>query len=738
MCGSWLHSRHLRSAPQRLQLLSRHCAWWEDSAGKSAGGLRAGGHVQHACVRAVASVARCTPAVQASNSDSEEAAKAGQVHKGSLQLVGAGAASQASGLYRGQWSNSRAPSIVAVQMRKSTPQPNPSCHAGRCKMKAAQWGTHRLAGSIGHSEVSLVTQRALLAGHVALQAARVGLLGRALCGAAGQQGRWAVEQWTGDHQVAQGRKRERSAANYQLTRRVGNHSVCPAAHPARLPVIRISRPRWQATQAHLAALAQPVFVGGEAGVGVRVGVRLDNAQAAVAGPVKRAAVQAHGVSALRKERGAGCGGWAGSPCVSPECSAALLEQPASVAQCTAQWRWCDVGATVADYRKHRAGRHALVPAMRPCQASRPARSGASQLHAPLQLLCMQLRPPLVPEPRYRVPPHLAANLAGQVVASQAQVAGRVNAVALEAVAAVVALKVIARLGGEPGGLDNNRHACRRGRSCHRGSPALAPRGVQGIGLREGSRMASGCAGRPVALRAWASTAAAAAPSPPSPRRGRTMCLALSRYTSAVTAVAARSTGGSGRAGLGCREERPQGTPRHPASRSIGHSQQPSARRTRRTCRQEAQQQREGPAAHSSTPCASTSLLSCWQRQEGAGQQQNLRAHAPAAPCTPSAKPRMAGAKGLGLFTARPPVRPQTPQDRRCTAMGGAGEPYEPAPDGREAMAALVLPPEHPPGCSCKLIRPGELGWGTSVCTVHWLLFQPVVSPAAVPEGQLCL
>lgn len=71
-------------------------------------------------------------------------------------------------------------------------------------------------------------------------------------------------------------------------------------------------------------------------------------------------------------------------------------------------------------------------------------------------------------------------------------------------------------------------------------------------------------------------------------------------------------------------------------------------------------------------------------------------------------------------------------------MGGAGEPYEPAPDGREAMAALVLPPEHPPGCSCKLIRPGELGWGTSVCTVHWLLFQPVVSPAAVPEGQLCL
>lgn len=142
MCGSWLHSRHLRSAPQRLQLLSRHCAWWEDSAGKSAGGLRAGGHVQHACVRAVASVARCTPAVQASNSDSEEAAKAGQVHKGSLQLVGAGAASQASGLYRGQWSNSRTPSIVAVQMRKRTPQPNPSCHAGRCKMKAAQWWGH--------------------------------------------------------------------------------------------------------------------------------------------------------------------------------------------------------------------------------------------------------------------------------------------------------------------------------------------------------------------------------------------------------------------------------------------------------------------------------------------------------------------------------------------------------------------------------------------------------------------
>lgn len=183
-----------------------------------------------------------------------------------------------------------------------------------------------------------------------------------------------------------------------------------------------------------------------------------------------------------------------------------------------------------------------------------------------------------------------------------------------------------------------------------------------------------CVCRAASGLARVGVAAVAAPSPPSPRRGRTMCLALSRYTSAVTAVAARSMGGSGRAGLGSREERPQGTPRHPASRSIGHPQQPSARRTRRTCRQEAQQQCEGPAAHSSTPCASTSLLSCWQRREGAGQQQNLRAHAPAAPCTPSAKPRMAGAKDLGLFTARPPVRPQTTQNRVCTARGLAGEP----------------------------------------------------------------
>lgn len=159
-------------------------------------------------------------------------------------------------------------------------------------------------------------------------------------------------------------------------------------------------------------------------------------------------------------------------------------------------------ATAADYRKHEAGCHASVTAVHPCQASRPARSGASQLHAPLQLQCMQLRLLLVPEPRYRAAPHLAANLAGQVVASQAQVAGGVDAVALEAVAAVVALKVIAGLGWEPGGLDNNRHACCRGRSCHRGSPALAPRVVQGIGLWEGSEWRV-CAGRPVAWRAWA-------------------------------------------------------------------------------------------------------------------------------------------------------------------------------------------------------------------------------------------
>ena len=79
--------------------------------------------------------------------------------------------------------------------------------------------------------------------------------------------------------------------------------------------------------------------------------------------------------------------------------------------------------------------------------------------------------------------HLAADLARQVVASQAHVAGCVDPIALKAVLAGIALKVVAGLRGKPGWLDDDRDTSRCGRSRHRRPPGLVPRVVQGVGLR---------------------------------------------------------------------------------------------------------------------------------------------------------------------------------------------------------------------------------------------------------------
>lgn len=208
MCGSWLHSRHLRSAPQRLQLLSRHCAWWEDRAGRSASGLGAGGHVQH-------NVRWWRHPWQDAHQLCRQVIVTVRRQQKQARCTGGACSWWAAGRPATQPARANASRAIAgpqalwqCRTTKSTPRPNPTGHAGRCTMKAAQWWGHaqpcrfhRAFGSIPRHTACTSCRSRRTAGSPCWPAGPCTVWGSR---AAGQQGRWAVERWRDEHQVAQG------------------------------------------------------------------------------------------------------------------------------------------------------------------------------------------------------------------------------------------------------------------------------------------------------------------------------------------------------------------------------------------------------------------------------------------------------------------------------------------------------------------------------------------------------
>lgn len=236
-------------------------------------------------------------------------------------------------------------------------------------------------------------------------------------------------------------------------------------------------------RAHPGALAHVVLVDGVARVGGAVGVARRHAHALAARVGQRATVQAQRLGALRGRR-VGRG--------SPR-SAGPVEQ---------------------------GGQQGAAPG---CRRARAALGW--ERWPPLRCLVYQYRPPIPPPPLFTpplsTPAHPAADLPRQVLVAQAQLAGGVKAVALEAVGGGLARRVVARRGGEPGGrgLDARRAGART--RLHRNHLLDGVQLRRGAGVREGgSRQRRMPPTRVAALPPGTGLLPAPAPAPPSPPASR--------------------------------------------------------------------------------------------------------------------------------------------------------------------------------------------------------------------------